>query len=742
MILMRVRKTAFHSTIPHLAPEPMTVQKCIYILYGSQTGNAESIAQDLHAKCVECGVETRVEPLNAVKKADFVAEASFLAIVVSTTGNGDAPENADAWWRAVKLRSCSKEKFQGVPFSVLGLGDTNYDKFCYMGKSIDKRMVELGASRAVDLHCADEATNLHDVVEEWKVKILEVLTQVAKSASEGISGESNIVDSVFKLALDVEKISVAEKKAPLSPFPAGLMTIVQVSEWLGMLDKITGGAPDESQLPRLKAVGSSSQELLYDASSSAGRKISDVGWTLEHPYECDVLSAQYLTRAHKVEPEVPWEEQRRVVSASLLLGQSGIAYQPGDAVGIVAPNRDEVVAYVLARMQAAEPGLALRPDMLLRAKSDASVSVLELLMYKIDLTAAPKKADVMLLSTYCTDASEAAAMQWLCSKGEEGKALWAQFIEAQGLGLAELLHLCTSCHVPLCALYQFPGLDRMCPMLPRYYSISSSPLAHGSKLSIAFSVVQKTNKISAPHATSVSVSAPLILRSGLCTAYLEQSLQPLLRGDSNVEVKLRIFHKPSVHFKLPGSSALPLVLIGPGTGVAPFVGFLEHRLMLEEARCASDLTCSGVWRGSFELGENDLPVEGTRVKDFVQSLKPGSVALYFGCRDTNDFLYEDALQARLREGVLSRLEVAMSRVTQEKVYVQHLLRQQGRMLASSILQDGAYVYICGDGTAMARDVTKAIKQALVEHGPLSEAQADEVINDMKQRRRFVLDIWS
>lgn len=141
----------------------MTVQKCIYILYGSQTGNAESIAKDLHAKCAECGIDTRVESLNTVKKADFVAEASFLAIVVSTTGNGDAPENADGWWRAVKLRSCSKEKFQDVPFSVLGLGDTNYDKFCYMGKSIDKRLMELGASRAVDLHCADEATNLHEV---------------------------------------------------------------------------------------------------------------------------------------------------------------------------------------------------------------------------------------------------------------------------------------------------------------------------------------------------------------------------------------------------------------------------------------------------------------------------------------------------------------------------------------------------------------------------------------------------
>lgn len=576
------------------------------------------------------------------------------------------------------------------------------------------------------------------MVEEWKVKILETLTQVAKTASECASGESKTVDSVFKITSEIGKISVVEKE-PASPFPQGLMSIHQVSEWLGLSDRICV-APEESQLPRLKTVGASSLELLYSP-GGAGRRLSDVGWTLEHPYECDVLSAQYLTKAHKAEPEVAWEEQRRVISASLLLGHSGIAYQPGDAVGIIAPNRADLVAYMLARLQAAEPGVPLRASTLLRAKSEASISLQELLTYKLDLTCAPKKADVMLLSTYCSDASEAAAMQWLCSKGEEGKALWAQVVESQGLGLAELLHLCPSCRAPLCALYQGPDLDRMCPMLPRYYSISSSPLARCGQLSIAFSVVQKTCRLTIPCVSSAAL-APSIKRSGLCTSFLEQSLQPLLRGDSSAEVKVRIFHKPTAHFKLPGSAVQPLVFIGPGTGVAPFVGFLEHRRCLEKARSGSDLTCSGVWRGSFELEEQDLPVEGTRVKDFVQSLKAGAVALFFGCRDENDFLYEEALKAHLAEGVLTRLDVAMSRVASEKVYVQHLLLRQGRELASSILHDGAYVYICGDGNAMARDVTKAIKQALVEHGPLSEAQAEDVISDMKQRRRFVLDIWS
>ena len=129
--------------------------------------------------------------------------------VCSTTGNGDSPENSDAFWRWIKSRSLPKNQFEGLPYAVLGLGDTNYDKFCFMGKSIDKRMAELGARRIVDLHCADEPTNLEEVVEAWKTNVVEAVQQLSESLSAPAipSSEASIAES---------KVSATEEAAMAS----------------------------------------------------------------------------------------------------------------------------------------------------------------------------------------------------------------------------------------------------------------------------------------------------------------------------------------------------------------------------------------------------------------------------------------------------------------------------------------------------------------------------------------------
>jgi methionine synthase reductase len=102
----------------------------------------------------------------------------YFCLVCSTTGNGDTPDNADKFWRTIKKRALAKDTFEGMPYTVLGLGDTNYDKFCFMGKSLDKRINELGGKRFFDLHCADEATGLEEVVEEWNDAVVGALQEL------------------------------------------------------------------------------------------------------------------------------------------------------------------------------------------------------------------------------------------------------------------------------------------------------------------------------------------------------------------------------------------------------------------------------------------------------------------------------------------------------------------------------------------------------------------------------------
>ena len=160
--------------------------KRIQILYGSQTGNSEDIASSLHGRCqedlgvtdIDCGTLDSIKnDINELKQ-----NVSLVIVVCSTTGNGDAPENALGFWRAVKIRSLAKNTLEGLRFCVLGLGDTNYDKFCHMGKSIDARFAELGAERVLPLGCADEATGLEEVVDPWLDSCVEMIQQKLLSA--------------------------------------------------------------------------------------------------------------------------------------------------------------------------------------------------------------------------------------------------------------------------------------------------------------------------------------------------------------------------------------------------------------------------------------------------------------------------------------------------------------------------------------------------------------------------------
>lgn len=340
----------------------------------------------------------------------------------------------------------------------------------------------------------------------------------------------------------------------------------------------------------------------------------------------------------------------------------------------------------------------------------------------------------MALAEFCTEEKEKADLQWLCSKGDVGKELWSQFIEGQRIGLGELLFLFPSCKVTLATLLACCGT-----MPPRLYSIASSPLSAKDSLTIAFSCVRYTCGI-----TKNGVQSQTLNRHGVCTTYLERLLWDRLGGSIIPEnEKVRIFLKPSISFRLPGSTSHPLMLIGPGTGVAPFVGFLQHRAILErERKSDGDDITTGTWRGGLELLSEDLPHECNNVRKFIHSTPAGDIMLFFGCRDDKDYLYKDELESKVNDKTLTILEVAKSRMGTEKVYVTHKILERGAEIAKYILQEGGYVYICGDGNSMAKDVNAAIKSVLKEHGGLTEEQVDTTIDEMKLRRKYVLDIWS
>lgn len=215
---------------------------------------------------------------------------------------------------------------------------------------------------------------------------------------------------------------------------------------------------------------------------------------------------------------------------------------------------------------------------------------------------------------------------------------------------------------------------------PRLYSISSSPLTDPHQVSLTVSVVRYENLHGRP-------------RQGVCSPFL---------ADAEPGTPVPVHVQRSPHFRPPADPATPMVMVGPGTGVAPFVGFLEER----RAR-------------------------GHRAHSW----------LFFGEQHrATDFYYEHELTALLADGTLSRLDTAFSRDQRAKVYVQDRMREHGPLLWSW-LQDGAHLYVCGDASRMAKDVDRALKDIAAVHGGLTEDEATVYVKQLAADRRYVRDVY-
>ncbi|MET9784660.1 bifunctional nitrate reductase/sulfite reductase flavoprotein subunit alpha [Streptomyces canus] len=215
---------------------------------------------------------------------------------------------------------------------------------------------------------------------------------------------------------------------------------------------------------------------------------------------------------------------------------------------------------------------------------------------------------------------------------------------------------------------------------PRLYSISSSPLTDPHLVSLTVSVVRYENLRGRP-------------RQGVCSPFL---------ADAAADTPVPVHVQRSPHFRPPADPGTPMVMVGPGTGVAPFVGFLEQRRAL-----------------------------GHR----------GPNWLFFGEQHkATDFYYEDELTGLLADGTLARLDTAFSRDQRAKVYVQDRMREHGPLLWSW-LQDGAHFYVCGDASRMAKDVGRALRDIAVLHGGLDEAGAAAYVKQLATDKRYVRDIY-
>ena len=224
-----------------------------------------------------------------------------------------------------------------------------------MGKSIDKRFNELGAKQVLDLHCADEATNLEEVVESWKIKVIDKvvdIVELAQRCSESISVSIDSLANNISVTCHIAEPIRMDKKYPC--VPDGMLSVYEVWNLLQLNGDISA-PPNDSSLP---GIGSSSStnlvELIPDgkAASSDAVDTSESEWTVENPFLGRVISARWLSACPSASEasRIEWGKGKEVVEAKISLENSNINYQPGDSIAVCCPNPAHLVDLVIGRL--------------------------------------------------------------------------------------------------------------------------------------------------------------------------------------------------------------------------------------------------------------------------------------------------------------------------------------------------------------------------------------------------------
>ena len=340
------------------------------------------------------------------------------------------------------------------------------------------------------------------------------------------------------------------------------------------------------------------------------------------------------------------------------LANSALSYTPGDSVSIAAPNDPALVEATLTALRATGNEPVVCPDGEARTLRDAFAAHLDI--------ARPLDRTLLLLAMSATHEPHAVALRKLAD-GEDNA-------EPDGADLLDLVTAFPSARPKL------SDLARSLPSLkPRLYSIASSLRATPGEVHLCVSTIrdQRRGRV----------------RGGIASAFLADRAIGAGKLPASIQTS---------HFRLPADPTVPLIMCGPGTGIAPFRAFLQEREILGQT---------------------------------------GRTWLFFGDQHCEtDFLYEPEITAWRANGTLSRLDTAFSRDQKEKIYVQHRMLENAADLWRW-LQDGGYFYVCGDAMRMAKDVDAALRKIAMTEGKLDEAQSRDWMAALARQGRYQRDVY-
>jgi sulfite reductase (NADPH) flavoprotein alpha-component len=422
----------------------------------------------------------------------------------------------------------------------------------------------------------------------------------------------------------------------------------------GWLDAVSAALIVPSEAPELVAQSSIHTPIVVEMFDRidhiAGPSQSDakLAYSRQVPLSSRVLLNRLLNRPGS---------QKEIRQYVFDLAGTGFEYEAGDALGVWPTNNPTLVTEILTALKLSRSTPVTVPN-------QGEMSLSEALFRHYEITRI--SPEFLRFVVERAGSVELNAMLREDLKEELKSWLWGR----QPVDLLQTFPITCDAQTLLSVLKR---------LQPRLYSISSSPKVYPSEVHLTVSTVR--------------YECNGQIRGGVCSTFL---------ADRAENVQVPIFVQKSPHFRLPKNPQTPMIMVGPGTGVAPFRAFLQERMAVGAS---------------------------------------GPNWIFFGEQHAQtDFYYRSELADMLQQGILSQLHRAFSRDQEEKIYVQQRMLEQGAQLWAW-LQEGAHFYVCGDANRMAKDVDAALKQVVQVHGGLSPDAANEYVQQLAQEKRYVRDVY-
>ncbi len=603
----------------------------VLILYGSETGTAESYARKTARRL------NRNHPrVMALDEYDIsqLSQEDLVLVVTSTFRDGDLPGNAQKFYARIQAQP------QGIVnklnFSVMALGSTVYSHFCAAGVTLDRELARVGGNRVITMHKGDEIKGQADTFRQWLDLVARLLGEDPTSADL-----STTVDSLQVSFLDASQVPATAEEDHKQKLPGCYVPIV------------------------------ANRELLKEVIIGSG-------------------STRFI---------------------ALDISGSKQTYETGDHVAIYPHNPPHLVQSLIDRLGI--DANAWFTTSLVDNKGNAvqgdhaypePVHVWQVLSEDVDLAIREPFDELLsaLLKTAESPIDKDRLEAWLeiLGRGKDDKTDFItlkKHIADTFITVVDLLDVFPSAQLSFAQL-----LELLPKQKPRLYSISSCSLVHPEQVHLTVGVVQL-----------ITDAGKTV--SGLCSNYLA-GLKP------NQDATVRICIRPST-FRPPLNPHAPMLMVGAGTGLSPLLGFLHHREVQLRALHKTNHQQTNGHETTTQL-----------------AVKVGQARLFFGCRNLNDYLYQQELETWHEAGVLTHLDVAFSRLDEEKIYVQDLIGQRSKDLWDVLSQPDCHYYVCGDAK-MADDVFDVLMTIAKTAGGLSHAETVNFFRQMQAENRFVMDVW-